>query len=252
MRRHQPQHGRRDRHLPLRGRCEGPRHRHRHLHLQAEDGSPAGRGAGWRPHSPHHRPRPHKQGVRGARQASFLRLPQHGRRRPCPARLHPGAEDGGQGLRLARRVAGHVRGAKDDDGGQPGHHRPDDARRAEGLGLPRLLCRPGHAVLLPHRRLPEAGGCGDSPHPSRLHPRQGWCLIEARRWHHPLVAQPHALARHRGHRWRLPHPLPHWHLLPGRLRPGGVRSCRWRHALGHARVSAGQVLRLDAARHHSP
>ena len=53
--------------------------------------------------------------------------------------------------------------------GIPGHHRPDDARRAERSCVPRLLVRPGHAVLC-HTAAPWAGGRGDAPHAARLHP----------------------------------------------------------------------------------
>jgi aconitate hydratase 2/2-methylisocitrate dehydratase len=44
---------------------------------------------------------------------------------------------------------------KHDHGRQPGHHRPDDARRAQGPGLPGLQRRPGDAVVLPHRAYPK-------------------------------------------------------------------------------------------------
>ena len=56
--------------------------------------------------------------------------------------LHAGAEDGRPRLRPARRpgrAPRHLLRAEDDHRRQPGHHRPDDARRAEGPRLPRLL-----------------------------------------------------------------------------------------------------------------
>ena len=63
--------------------------------------------------------------------------------------------------------------------------------------------------------------------------RGGVSLAPGRR-HHPLLAQPHAAARHRGHRRRFAHPFPDRHLLPGRLRPGGVCRGHRRDAAGHA------------------
>ena len=86
--------------------------------------------------------------------------------------LHAGAEDGGPRLWLARGPGGtprHLLRTAHDQRRQPGHHRPDDARRTEGPGLPGLQCRPGDAELLPHRRLPEAGGREDAPRAARVH-----------------------------------------------------------------------------------
>jgi aconitate hydratase 2/2-methylisocitrate dehydratase len=125
---------------------------------------------------PDHRPRPDRQGARVARAC---------RRRPVPPAaepgrhrqgLHAGAEDGRPRLRSARRqgrAPGHLLRTEDDHRRQPGHHRPDDARRTEGSGLPRLLGRPGDAVLLPHRRLSEAGRREDPPHAAGLHQHRG-------------------------------------------------------------------------------
>jgi aconitate hydratase 2/2-methylisocitrate dehydratase len=81
-------------------------------------------------------------------------------------RLHAGAEDGRPRLRPARRpgrAPRHLLRTEDDHRRQPGHHRPDDPRRAEGPGLPGLQRRPGDAELLPHRGLPQAGGREDAP-----------------------------------------------------------------------------------------
>ena len=85
--------------------------------------------------------------------STLFRLPQ------APAGhqegLHAGAEDGRPRLRPARRpgrAPGHLLRAEDDLGGLAGHHRPDDARRAEGPGLPGLLRRPGDADRSATRR----------------------------------------------------------------------------------------------------
>ena len=113
-----------------------------------------------------------------AKAREFLGLPASTRVPPAAAaggdegRLHAGAEDGRPRLRPARRpghAPGHLLRAEDDHRRQPGHHRPDDARRAEGPGLPGLQRRPGDAELLPHRRLPEAGGREDAPRAAGLH-----------------------------------------------------------------------------------
>jgi aconitate hydratase 2/2-methylisocitrate dehydratase len=81
-------------------------------------------------------------------------------------RLHAGAEDGRARLsacRRAGRAPRHLLRAPHDLGRAAGHHRPDDARRTQGPGLPGLQRRPGDAVVLPHGRVPEAGGRQDAP-----------------------------------------------------------------------------------------
>ena len=70
--------------------------------------------------------------------------------------LHPRAEDGRPRVRQGRRPPRRCIASRDDHRGLAGHDRPDDARRAQGPGVPRLLGRPRDAVLLPHGRLPEA------------------------------------------------------------------------------------------------
>ena len=160
----------------------------------------------------------------------------------------------GTRLRPARRpgrAPGHLLRAEDDLGRLAGHHRPDDARRAEGPGLPGLLRRPRDAELLPHRRLPEAGGREDAPRAARVHQHARRHQPAPGRRHHPQLAQPHAAARHRGHRRRQPHALPDRHQLPGRLRPGRLRRRHRRDAAGHARVGAGALQGQDAARRHA-
>ena len=72
--------------------------------------------------------------------STLFRLPQS----PADSEqgLHAGAEDGRPRLRPARRpgrAPRHLLRAEDDLGRLAGHHRPDDARRAEGPGLPGLL-----------------------------------------------------------------------------------------------------------------
>jgi aconitate hydratase 2/2-methylisocitrate dehydratase len=168
--------------------------------------------------------------------------------------LQPGAEDGRPCLRHARRQGhppGHLLRAAHDLRRQPGHHRPDDPRRTQGPRLPRLLRRPGDAVLLPHRRLPQAGRRQDPPHPALLHHRARRHLAAPGRRRDPLLAQPLPAARHRRHRRRQPHPLPDRHLLPRRLRPGGLRRRHRRHAAGHAGIGAGALQGQATARHHA-
>ena len=88
------------------------------------------------------------------------------------SRLHAGAEDGrprGGPAGRPGRAPRHLLRTAHDDGRQPGHHRPDDPRRAEGPGLPGLQRRSGDAELLPHRGLPQDGGREDAPRAARLH-----------------------------------------------------------------------------------
>ena len=169
----------------------------------------------------------HRQGARGPRPARVA---------PCSAcrsaagqrqGLHAGAEDGRPRLRAAGRPghpSRHLLRAEDDHGRPPGHHRPDDPRRAEGPRLPRLLRRPGDAVVLPHRRLPEAGGREDAPRAARVHQQPRRRVAAPGRRRHPQLAQPPAAARHRRHRRRQPHALPDRHLVPGGLRPRRLRA----------------------------
>jgi hypothetical protein len=167
--------------------------------------------------------------------------------------LHPGAEDGRSRLRPAgrqRRASGHLLRTEDDHRRFPGHHRPDDPRRAEGPGLPGLLRRPGDAVLLPHRGLSEADRRQDPPHPAGLHHDPRRRVPASGRRHHPQLAEPHAAARHRRHRRRLAHPLPDRHQLPGRFRPGGLRRRHRRNAAGHARIGPGALQGQAATGHH--
>ena len=208
------------------------------------------RGARRRPHQPDHRPQPHRQGARLSRPARQHGVPPAAAPGCDEGRLHAGAEDGRPRRRPARRpgrAPRHLLRAEDDHRRQPGHHRPDDTRRTEGPGLPGLQRRPGDAELLPHRRLPEAGGREDAPRAAGLHqqPRRRGAAPGRRR--DPQLAQPPAAARHRGHRRRQPHALPDRHQLPGRLRPGGLRRGHRRDAAGHARVGAGALQGPDAA-----
>ena len=50
--------------------------------------------------------------------------------------------------------------------------------------------------LQPHRRLPQAGRRGDARHAAGLHHEPRRCVAPPGRRHHPLVAEPHAAARH--------------------------------------------------------
>jgi aconitate hydratase 2/2-methylisocitrate dehydratase len=82
--------------------------------------------------------------------------------------------------------------------------------------------------------------------PSFISTRGGVSAAPGRR-RDPLLAEPPAAAGHRRHRWRLPHPLPDRHLLPGRFRPGGLRRRHRRDAAGHAGIRAGPLQGHDAA-----
>ena len=62
-------------------------------------------------------------------------------------------------------------------------------------------------------------------------------LAASRRRRDPFVAEPHAAARHRRHRRRLPHPLPARHFLPGRLRPRRLRRGHRHDAARHAGIA---------------
>ncbi|KDD11677.1 hypothetical protein L523_1797 [Bordetella bronchiseptica MBORD731] len=225
---------------------------HRRVHGQV--GRAVRRSARRRPHSADHRPRPDRQGARGPGPAALHPVPpaqQPGRHRQG---LHAGPEDGRPRLRPAGRPGhppGHLLRAEDDLGGQPGHHRPDDPRRAEGPGLPGLLGRPGDAVVLPYRRLSQAGGRQDAPHPAAVHQHARRHFAAPRRRRHPLVAEPHAAARHGRHRRRLAHALPDRHFVPRRLGPGGLRRGDRRDAAGHAGIGAGALQGQDATRRHA-
>ncbi len=191
--------------------------------------------------------------ARSAGPARLHPVPPAGRPRRHRQGLHAGPEDGRPRLRSARRqghAPRHLLRAEDDHRRLAGHHRPDDPRRTEGSRLPRLLRRSGDAVLLPHRRLSEAGRRPDPPRAAGLHlePRRRRPASGRRR--HPFLAQPPAAARHRRHRRRQPHPLPDRHFLPGRLRPRGLRGGDRRHAARHAGIRAGPLQGRDAAGHH--
>ena len=108
----------------------------------------------------------------------------------------------------------------------------DELKDLACLGFSR---RPGDAVVLPHRRLPEAGGREDAPRAARLHQHPRRHLAAPGRRRDPQLAEPPAAARHRRHRRRQPHALPDRHQLPGRLRPGRLRGRHRRDAAGHAR-----------------
>ena len=69
----------------------------------------------------------------------------------------------GRSARRPGRAPGHVLRAAHDIGRVAGHHRPDDARRTQGSGLPGFQRRSGDAVVLPHGRLSEAGRRQDAP-----------------------------------------------------------------------------------------
>ena len=97
----------------------------------------------------------------------------HGRESQAEAGpgLYPGPEDRRPGLRPARRPARHGLRAAYDHGRLPGYDRADDRRRAQGAGLPRIPGRPVHAVVLPHRRLSQAGRRQGPSDPAGVHDR---------------------------------------------------------------------------------
>ena len=117
----------------------------------------------------------------------------------------PGAPEAPPGYTLAQKMVGRACGV---DGVAPGVYceplmttvgsqdttGPDDARRTQGFGVPRLLGRPGDAVLLPHGGLPQTRGRGHACDVTRLYSHQRWRFPPTGRRHHPLLAQPHALA----------------------------------------------------------
>ena len=126
---------------PTRARPLEERRGHRRVQAQARRA--VRRGARRRPHSADHRPRPHRQ----ARARRWACRPP--RCSACP----PSRPSSGKGFTLAQKMVGRACGLPEGQGvrpgtycepkmttvGSPGHHRPDDARRAEGPGLPRLL-----------------------------------------------------------------------------------------------------------------
>ncbi|MCK7501430.1 MAG: hypothetical protein MZW92_73690 [Comamonadaceae bacterium] len=128
--------------------------------------------------------------------------------------------DTGKGFTLAQKMVGRACGLPEGQGIRPGTYcepkmttvgsqdttgpmTRDELKDLACLGFSR---RPGDAVLLPHRGLPEAGGREDAPRAARLHqqPRRRGAAPGRRR--HPLLAQPPAAARHRRHRRRLATP----------------------------------------------
>ncbi len=89
-------------------------------------------------------------------------------------RFHAGAKNGRPRDRPARRpgrAPRHLLRTAHDLGRLAGHHRPDDARRAQGPRLPRVQRRPGDAEFLPYRGLPQADRREDAPRAARIHER---------------------------------------------------------------------------------
>ena len=197
---------------------------------------------------------PHRQGARRPGPGALDAVPPARPARRYRQGLHAGAENRRPRLRFARRqgrASRRLLRAQDDHGRLAGHHRPDDPRRDEGSRLHGLLRRSGDAVVLPHGGLSEAGGRQDPRHPARLHLRARRRLPASRRRRDPYVAEPHAAARHGGHRRRLPHALPAGHLLPGGLRPRRLRGGHRHDAARHAGIGAGALQGHDAAGHYA-
>ena len=137
---------------------------------------------------------------------------------PPPCSVCPGAGRQAKGFTLAQKMVGRACGLPEGQGIRPGTYcepkmttvgsqdttGPMTRDELKGPGLPGLLGRHGDAVVLPHRRLPEAGGREDPPRAAGLHqqPRRRGAAPGRRR--DPLLAQPPAAARHRGHRRRQP------------------------------------------------
>jgi aconitate hydratase 2/2-methylisocitrate dehydratase len=108
--------------------------------------------------------------------ARVHRVPPAYATRGNQSRLHTGPKNGRSCCRFARRPRRsprHVLRTQDDHRGFTRHHRPDDPRRVERLGLLGLQRRHGDAVLLPHRCLPQVGGREDAPRIACVH-QQPW------------------------------------------------------------------------------
>ena len=114
------------------------------------------RSARRRPHSADHRPRPDGQGARGAGPAAVHAVPpagQPGRHQARASRWRRRWSAAPAACPKARACApAPTASRKMTSRGLAGHHRPDDARRAEGPGLPGLQRRPGDAVASATRR----------------------------------------------------------------------------------------------------
>ena len=97
-----------------------------------------------------------------------------------------------------------------------------------------LLGGPDDAIFLPYCGLPQTCRHRYPALSAGLHHDPGRRLPATRRRHHPQLAEPHVAPGYGGHRRRLPYPLSYGHLVPRRIRAGGLRSGDRGYALGHA------------------
>ncbi len=193
---------------------------------------PAGRVSGRRAAEPDHRPGPDRTRRAGARDGRGGLLHRPAKPRAQAARV----------IRRPRRLSGEraastgilpgtacepkmtTVGSQDTTG-------PDDGRRAQGAGLPRIPGGSLHAVVLPHGGLPKAADVKMHQASQVRHRPQGR-RPQAGRRDHPLLAQPVSPSRHDGNGRRFPHPLSRsgsasrpapgsWPL------PGPSASCPW-------------------------
>ncbi len=158
----------------------------------------------------------------GLPQSTLFRLPQN------PA-------DSGKGYSLAQKMVGRACGLPEGKGILPGTYCEPKMTTVGSQDTTGPMTRDElKAVLLPHRRLSEAGRRQDAPRIAVLHLQSRRRFPASGRWRHPLLAEPPAAARYRRYRWRLAHPFPDRHLVPGRFRSGRLCRCYRRDAAGHA------------------
>ena len=180
-------------------------------------------------------------------------------------RLPSNPVDSGKGYSLAQKMVGRACGLAEVDGVQPGirpgtycEPKMTSVGSQDTTGpmtrdeLKDLACLGFSADLVMQSFCHTAA----YPKPVDVKTHHDAAGLHQQPWRHrpasgrrrdPLLAQPHAAARHRRHRRRQPHAFPGRHLVPGRLRPGRVRRGHRRDAAGHARVGAGALQGHHAA-----
>ena len=109
--------------------------------------------------------------------------------------LHPGAEDGRQGLRRGGHPPGDRVRAPHVHRRFPGHHRAHECRRTQGTCLPGIPDGPFHAVLLPHRGLSQSGRGQGPPGPAGVRHSAKGRRPQAGRRGHPLLVEPARTSR---------------------------------------------------------
>ena len=226
-----------DRAAPLRG--QGAEERRGDRRVQGQERRAVRRSARRRPHSADHRPRPHRQGARGARPAALDAVPPAAGARRTPRRASrwrrrwsaaPAACPKGRACVPGTYCEPKMTSVGSQD--TTGPMTRDELKDLACLGFSADLVMQSfcHTAAYPkpvdvkmHHELPEfistRGGVSLRPGDGVIH---SWL-------------NRHAAARHGGHRRRQPHALPDRHQLSGRLGPGRVRGRHRRHAAGHAR-----------------